>query len=104
MPGPKKPTQTVFDLRKIHHKHAAKVARQAKILLQAAECMLQMQKQIEQEAIAITGEDYKLDHSVGHDEHGLSKPSAVTSPPAQASWTSWIQLVRLRCTRRACRL
>ena len=29
-----------------------------------------MQKQIELEAIAIAGEDYKLDHSVGFDEHG----------------------------------
>ena len=64
------PSQTVLNLRKIHHKHAAKVARQAKILHWAAKSLLRTQKQIEKEAVAAAGKDYKLDHSVGFDEHG----------------------------------
>ncbi len=62
---------TTRALRALHHKHAAKVATHARIVrLHAAKKLLRMQREIEREAAAIAGADYKESYDVGYDEYG----------------------------------
>jgi hypothetical protein len=53
--------------RALHHKHAAKVADHARIVLLHAKELLRLQQEIEREAAAIAGADYKECHDMGYD-------------------------------------
>ena len=57
-------------LRTIHHKYAARVARQATLLHFAAKKLHALQRALEKEATAAAGAGYKEWHDVGYDEHG----------------------------------
>ena len=57
-------------LRVIHHKYAARVARQATLLHLAAKKLHALQRALEKEATAAAGAGYKEWHDVGYDEHG----------------------------------
>ena len=56
-------------LRAIHHKYAARVARQAAVVHLAAKRLLALQKAIEREARAVAGAEYKEWHEVGYEMH-----------------------------------
>ena len=57
-------------LRTIHHKYAARVARQATLLHMTAKRLQALQRAIEKEAKAVAGVGYKEWHDVGYDMNG----------------------------------
>jgi hypothetical protein len=61
---------TTRALRVVHHKHAAKIAAQARIVRLHAPRLLNMQREIDREAAAIAGAAYKEYHDVVYDEYG----------------------------------
>ncbi len=61
---------TTRALRALHHKHAAKVAAHARIVHLHAKKLLRLQQEIERDAAAIAGADYKECHDIGYDEYG----------------------------------
>ena len=60
-------------LRTIHHKYAARVARQAAVVHMAAKRLVALQKAIEREAEAVAGQEYREWHDVGYDTYGSLK-------------------------------
>ena len=56
-------------LRVIHHKYAARVARQATLLHLAAAKLHALQRALEKEAEVAAGKGYREWHDVGYDEH-----------------------------------
>ncbi len=60
---------TTRALRALHHKHAAKVAAHARVVRLHAKKLLKLQQEIEREAEAIAGCDYKESHDLGYDEY-----------------------------------
>jgi hypothetical protein len=59
-----------LELRKIRHKHAAKVAQQARIIASAARKLIKLEAVIHEASIAVAGEDYDLSHCPSFDLHG----------------------------------
>ena len=59
-----------LELRKIRHKHAAKVALQARIIAGAARKLLKIEAEIRAASIAVAGEDYAVDHCPFFDGNG----------------------------------
>ncbi len=57
-------------LRALQNKHAAKVAAHARVVCLHAKKLLKLQWEIEREAAAIAGADYKESYDVGYDEYG----------------------------------
>ncbi len=56
----------------VHHKHAAKIAAHARVVRLHAQKLLKLQREIEREAAAIAGADYKECHDVGYDEYNYN--------------------------------
>ena len=59
-----------LELRKIRHKHAAKVAQQARIIASAARKLIKIEAEIHEASIAVAGEDYELSHCPSFDLDG----------------------------------
>lgn len=68
MPRPSQ--EALCQLRDLHKKHAAKVARLARIIERSAKRLVRIQRDTDRAAKAIAGNDYEKYHVVGFDEHG----------------------------------
>ncbi len=63
-------TATTRALRVVHHKHAAKIAAHVRVVHLHSQKLLKLEREIEREAAAIAGADYKEYFVIGYDEHG----------------------------------
>ena len=59
-----------LELRKIRHKHAAKVAQQARIIASAARKLIKIEAEIRSASIAVAGEEYEECHCPSFDFNG----------------------------------
>jgi hypothetical protein len=87
MPADRQNTTTLA-LRAISHKHAAKVARQAKLLHLTAKQLLRTQRRMEREARAVAGNDYKDKYgAVGFDTETLYEQNTRGDIPTDPALT-----------------
>ena len=59
-----------LELRKIRHKHAAKVAQQARMIASAARKLIKIEAEIRSASIAVAGEEYEECHCPSFDFNG----------------------------------
>jgi hypothetical protein len=97
-------------LRALHHKHAAKVAAHARVVCLHAKKLLKLQREIEREASAIAGADYKESYDVGYDAYGSMEsqravddgaivgPGLVNVVKLAASITTYVERVAASAT------
>ena len=93
MPADRQNTTTLA-LRAISHKHAAKVARQAKLLHLTAKQLLRTQRRMEREARRVAGKDYKNEHgAVGFDVETLYEQNTRGDIPTDPALTDIVTTV-----------
>jgi hypothetical protein len=60
---------TTRALRSVHHKPASKITAHVRVVRLHAQKLLKLQREIEREAAAVTGANYKEYYDIGYDEH-----------------------------------